>query len=81
MDEISNLLSEDSVIQFVDGKQIKGSKEVAAVILRCCREYNHGYVNALMSNITKGFVIGAVLAGTGIIIYEVMKSKKDKKEA
>jgi len=81
MDEISKLLSEDSVIQFVDGKQVKGSKAVAAVIIRCCREYNSGYIGALISTVTKGFVIGAVLAGTGIIIYEVMKSKKDKKEA
>lgn len=85
MNEISNLLTNESVISFADGTIVKGSKDVAGLIMRCCREYNHGYLIGRNKAMTKWIAIGMVSSGVVIGVSEIIamkiKSKKIKEEA
>jgi hypothetical protein len=80
MERISKLLLEDSVIHYIDGQEIKGSKEIACAILGYCKAYNSGYMKAMKLTVVKGLVLGVVLFGTGVVISKVIKSKKKKIE-
>lgn len=79
MNEVSKLLSDESVLIFADGTQIKGAKNVTRFIFRCCGVAIDGYISGSRTRILKGAVIGMVLAGGGITIYEVNRLIKNKK--
>lgn len=85
MKELSKLLTNESVISFADGTAVKGAEEVAEVIIRCCKAYNDGFVQALTKEAIKGVVIGVILTGTVIGVSKLIKVKnlkiKKKKES
>ena len=78
MNEVSRLLTEESVISFTNGTVIKGSEKVAEVIIRCCKEYNYGYMQGVTKTIVKGIVVGVILAGAGLGISKIIETKKPK---
>ena len=78
MNDFSKLLTDESVISFTDGTVIEGSEKVGAVIMRCCREYNNGYMHGLTKMITKGIVVGVILTGVGIGISKIIKTRNSK---
>ena len=88
MNNISRLLTEDSMLGFTNGDQIKGSEEVSEVILNCCREYNQAYndtkkqlfVNDVRSGLVTGGIFVVVGLGIGYIVKRIKKSKNIKKE-
>jgi len=85
MKEVSGLLKDESVLCFADGEHIKGSDEVAKVILGCCEEYLRGYRETEKKTFVTGMVIGAVVIsiyeGFNYFIKRKKKSKKLKEEA
>jgi hypothetical protein len=83
MNEIAKLFSEESVIKFVDGTEIRGAKNVAGLIMRCCNVAIDGYIEGAKIRFVNGAIVGMVLAGTGITLYEVnklIKKNKSKKQ-
>ena len=86
MNNISKLLTEDSMLGFTNGDQIKGAEEVSEVILNCCREYNKAYndtkkqlfVNDVRSGLVTVGIFVVVGLGVNYIIKRIKKSKSIK---
>ena len=79
VNKIAKYISEDSLIKFTDGTEIKGSVKVSAVILKCCKTYNEGYMQALTRNFIIGGIGGLAIAGTVLGVKHI-RNKKTKKE-
>ena len=68
---ISEYITDESMIQFKDGKTIKGATEVTTLIMQCCEEHNKGYLEGLNLSLNRKF-IGAMLIGGAIGISSVL---------
>ena len=76
--KISELITDESMIQFKDGKTINGATEVTTIIMQCCEEYNKGYLEG-RNNVVAAFVGASILGGiigVGSIILAKKFSKK-----
>lgn len=80
MIQISDLLTNESVIAFTDGSIAKGSKEVGDLIMQCCEAHTDGFIKGSKILFGKGVVIGIVIGGVGIGINAYVKYKKSKKK-
>jgi len=81
MNEITKHFTEDSMLEFTYGEQIKGAEDVSEVIMSYCRDYNKGYMNKLKELTVIGACGTLVIIGTGLGIKYIIKHiKKSKKE-
>lgn len=82
---ISKHFTEDSVLSFKDGQQIKGSNDVSEAIIDFCESYLQGYKNAekreFVTGICGGVIITSIFIGVTYIVKHKKKSKKIKEEA
>lgn len=72
--EMSELITDESMIQFKNGKTIKGAIEISTIIMNCCENYNKGYLEG-RNNVLAAFV-GAAFLGGAIGIMSVITTKK-----
>ena len=72
--EISELLTDESMLQFKGGTTVKGAVEVSTVIMHCCEQYNEGYLES--RNITIAAFAGAMILGGAIGLSSVMLGRK-----
>jgi hypothetical protein len=80
--EVSDLLTDESTIQFKNGKTIKGAKEVSVIILKCCEQYNEGYIEEIKEKFSKigiGVLIGVGISLSSIVLYNLNKNKHKQK--
>lgn len=77
-ESISKLLTDESVISFTDGAVVKGPVEVTDFVIKCCMDYNKGYIGAVKRYFGYGIIIGVVGYGTHMGIKKIIKSKKLK---
>ena len=76
--KFESLFTNDSVIHFSDGTIVKGSEEVAGLIMDCCVNAVKGYEKGLMKSLGYGFIIGVVGAGSVMGYNYYKKSRKLK---
>ena len=74
INKISEMLTDESMIQFKNGPTIKGAVEVSTVIMHCCEEYNDGYLEG--RKIMKAAITGVMILGGTIGIVSVISTKK-----
>ena len=72
--EISESLTDESILQFKGGTTVKGAVEVSTVIMNCCEEYNKGYLEG--RNIAVAAFAGAMVLGGAIGLTSVILGKK-----
>lgn len=78
MKEIASCLTDACVLELPNGERIEGAEKVAKVIIRCCEEYNKGFIEGVLKFSLKGFAIGAGITITGLVIHKTIKSRKNK---
>ena len=82
--EISELLTDESMLQFKGGTTVKGAVEVSTVIMNCCEEYNKGYLegrNNVVAAFSGAMILGGAIGVTSIILAKKLNGKlKSKKE-
>lgn len=67
--KFKEILTDESVIHFVDGTIIKGAEAVGEVILNCCKAYTKGYLIGIVSGC-------AIVVVSGLSIKKIIKYKK-----
>ena len=72
--KISEMITDESIIQFKSGQTIKGAIEVSTIIMNCCENYNEGYLEG-RNNVLAAFA-GAMILGGTIGVVSVILSKK-----
>ena len=82
--EISELLTDESVLQFKGGTTVKGAVEVSTVIMHCCEQYNEGYLegrNNVVAAFAGAMVLGGAIGLTSVILgRKLIKKLNSKKE-
>ena len=81
---ISELLTDESMLQFKGGATVKGAVEVSKVIMNCCEEYNKGYLegrNIAVAAFAGAMIIGGTIGVTSVMLANKLSKKlKSKKE-
>ena len=76
--ELSKLIDASSIVTTTDGAVVKGSIEVAELILGSCEAYNNGFKSAVYKYSVIGVIAGVTLAGASILLSKKLKNKKAK---
>lgn len=76
--KISELITDESMLQFKGGATVKGAIEVSTVIMKCCEEYNEGYLEG-KNNVIAAFA-GAIILGGAIGVTSIILAKKLSKK-
>ena len=73
------LISEDSIIRLIDGREMKGKLEITKGILDCCEQYHKDRTNRTrMTNAKYGLIAVGLGIITNIGIQKIIQIKKDK---
>lgn len=73
---VKEILTDESTICLVNGEKITGANDVYDVIIKCCEEYNKGYMTSIGIGLAKGFVAGAMITGVLFGVNVLIKNKK-----
>lgn len=73
---IEYLITDESQICFANGEKVTGAKDVSEVILKCCEQYNTGYMGGRNVILYTGIFIGGLVAGTAIGVSQLINHKK-----
>lgn len=83
INEISEMITDESMIQFKNGKTIKGAVEVSTIIMNCCENYNKGYLEGRNNNIVAfagAMILGGIISTSSIIISKKVINKLNSKK-
>ena len=73
---ISKLLSDESVIIFADGTEIRGAKNVSSFLLKCGDAAIGGFLRGQKQAIIKGVIIGAGIGIASLVINNIVRNRK-----